>query len=698
MSTMKKIGIVGNPNSGKSSIFNILTGLNQKVGNFPGVTVDSKEGLLELLDGTTVNLIDFPGAYSIFSNSSDEFVMTKSLVNPNDPHYPDAILYVADIRNLDKQLLLLTHILDLEFPVIVCLSNIDQVNQTKVNEWVLLLEQKLKCPVIPVSARANINIDILRTKLQGLFQFAHIHSRRDPIYEFDPSLLKDTETLDSMFSFRNNYQKYLWLHVGKEITGDHENRMYLDKQTSIRMQIHETMARFQVIESWERFISDQHHSNTSLIKSKKIDRVLTNPFFGLAIFLVLMFFIFQVIYSWAAIPMEAIESGFGFLSDNIRNILPNHWISQLITSGILPGLSGVLVFIPQIAMLFLMLTLLEEAGYMARVVYLLDHLLRKFGLNGRSIVGLVAGGACAIPAIMSTRNISNRKERLITMFVIPLIPCSARIPVYTALIGFVVPYTMVFGIFNSQGIAFLGLYLLGIFVALITAAVIHYFLPEKERSFLALQLPEYQIPQMRQVLLVVFEKVKTFIIQAGKVILIISMILWFLSSFSWPGELKKAEELARVESLEKNLSEKETANLQDAKRLEYSFAGKMGKLFEPLIRPLGFDWKIGIALITSFAAREVFVGTMSTIYSLGGESDEANLHKKLASEKRPDGSIFFDRKTALSLIIFYAFSLQCMSTLAVMKRETKGWKLPIIQFIYMGILAYFCSLMIYQYG
>ena len=314
MSTMKKIGIVGNPNSGKSSIFNILTGLNQKVGNFPGVTVDSKEGLLELLDGTTVNLIDFPGAYSIFSNSSDEFVMTKSLVNPNDPHYPDAILYVADIRNLDKQLLLLTHILDLEFPVIVCLSNIDQVNQTKVNEWVILLEQKLKCPVIPVSARANINIDILRTKLQGLFQFAHIHSRRDPIYEFDQSLLKDTETLDSKIPFRNNYQKYLWLHVGKEIAGDHENRMYLDKQTSIRMQIHETMARFQVIESWERFISDQHHSNTSLIKSKKIDRVLTNPFFGLAIFLVLMFFIFQVIYSWATIPMEAIESGFAFLS------------------------------------------------------------------------------------------------------------------------------------------------------------------------------------------------------------------------------------------------------------------------------------------------------------------------------------------------------------------------------------------------
>ncbi len=687
-----RVGLVGNPNSGKSSIFNILTGLRQKVGNYPGITVDSKVGKIIQKDGSIIQLVDFPGAYSLHSNTHDEFLLTRALIDSNDPYHPDAIIYVADILLMEKQLLLLTQILDLEFPVIVCLSNCDQADQLLVDQWTLFLEQKLKCPVIPVSSKSHLNLNLLKERLQSLFQFSHIYISKKSIYQIPQS---EIDSLDANENFRNYYQQFLWKHYGNKIDSK-KIQHYFDKQHSIRLQIEETLTRCRIIEDWIASV-DIKKSRHSNVVTKKIDSILTQPILGVSFFIVIMFFIFQAIFSWASYPMNLIESGFATLQNELGNIMPQSWFSQLIIKGLIPGLSGVIVFIPQIAILFFLISWMEELGYMARVVYLFDHLLKKFGLNGRSLIGLISGGACAIPAIMSTRNINNKRDRLVTMFVIPLIPCSARIPVYTALIGFVVPYKVIFGIFNSQGIAFMILYSLGIVMALITALMLRYFFKSDELSILALQLPDYRLPQMKQVLIVVYDKVSAFLFQAGKIILLISMILWFMSSFSWTGEFDKVSNEVKRESIERGLSSEEESALLESRKVEHSFAGKIGKAIEPAVAPLGFDWKIAIALLTSFAAREVFVGTMSTIYSLGSNDDEILLRDRMALEKRKDGSPFFDRRTSMSLILFYAFAMQCMSTFAVMWRETKSKKWPIVQFVYMGILAYVASYLAYHW-
>jgi ferrous iron transport protein B len=686
-----KLGLVGNPNAGKSSIFNILTGLRQKVGNYPGITVDSKLGKIVQKDGSIIQLIDFPGAYSLHSNTHDEFLLTRSLIDSKDQYHPDAIIYVADILLLDKQLLLLTQILDLEFPVIVCLSNCDQADQALVDHWTLFLEQKLKCPVIPVSSKSGLNIKLLRERLQSLFTFSHIYISKKNIYEVPQ---EEAEKLESNEMFRNTYQHYLWKHYGYKIDSS-RIKEYFGKEHSIRLQIEETLQRCSVVEDWISNVDAEKKKRSDAL-TNRLDAILTQPVVGVTIFTLIMFFVFQAIFSWASYPMDLIESAFAGLQNTLGNIMPPSWISDLIIKGLIPGLSGIMVFIPQIAILFFLITWMEELGYMARVVYLFDHLLKKLGLNGRSIIGLISGGACAIPAIMSTRSINNQRDRLVTMFVIPLIPCSARIPVYTALIGFIIPYKMVWGIFNSQGIAFMILYSLGIAAALITAMMLRYFVKSDELSLLALQLPDYRLPQLRPVLIVVYDKVRAFIFQAGKIILIISMILWFLSSFSWKGEFDQLESRIKLESKEKSLSEVEESALLESKKMEHSFAGKMGKAIEPIVAPLGFDWKISIALLTSFAAREVFVGTMSTIYSLGSNNDVMLLRERMALEKRKDGTPFFDRRTSMSLIIFYAFAMQCMSTFAVMMRETNSRKWPILQFVYMAILAYCASLLVYN--
>jgi ferrous iron transport protein B len=681
-----RVGLVGNPNSGKSSIFNILTGLRQKVGNYPGITVDSKVGMITQKDGSIIQLVDFPGAYSLHSNTHDEFLLTSALINEEDPYHPDAIIYVADILLLEKQLLLLTQILDLEFPVIVCLSNCDQAEQSLVDQWTLFFEQKLKCPVIPVSSKSHLNLNLLKERLQSLFQFSHIYISKKSIYKVPES---EVEEGQKKVHPRNRYLQLLWKHYGFKIKHSVNDDSF-DIEHSIRMQIEETMQRFHIIEEWIANV-DVNKSRRSNTITKKLDSILTQPILGVSIFIAIMFLIFQAIFSWASYPMDWIESGFAILQNELGQVMPQSWFSELIIKGLIPGLSGVIVFIPQIAILFFLISWMEELGYMARVVYLFDHLLKRFGLNGRSLIGLISGGACAIPAIMSTRNINNQRDRLVTMFVIPLIPCSARIPVYTALIGFVVPYKVIFGIFNSQGIAFMILYSLGIVMALITAMLLRYFFKTDELSLLALQLPDYRLPQMKQVLMVVYDKVSAFLFQAGKIILLISMILWFMSSFSWKGEFDKVEAEVKMESAERSLSSKDEAALLEARKMEHSFAGKIGRAIEPLVEPLGFDWKISIALLTSFAAREVFVGTMSTIYSLGSNDDEILLRERMTAEKREDGSPFFDRRTSMSLILFYAFAMQCMSTFAVMWRETNSKKWPVVQFIYMGILAYIAS-------
>lgn len=689
---MFKIALVGNPNSGKSSVFNALTGLKQKVGNYPGVTVEVHSAIMKDQNNEPMELIDFPGAYSLHSNTSDEFLLTQALLDQKASYHPDAVLYIADIQLLDKQLLLLTQIIDLKIPVWVCLSSCDQVDQKTIDLNARFIEEKLGCKVIPVSTKTSWNLHKLKAEIKQLKAIIGHKKSEEIFFKLPSNFIKefaDTNKSQSPYSF------YLWKHYGHKI--DHNiNQKGFGKEESLSLQIEETMARYQMIESW---VTDYNlgSSGQSHSRTLKIDRWMTHPILGIALFTTIMFFVFQAIFSWASIPMDFIESGFAFLQGYLGAHMPSGWFTDLIIKGILPGMSGVVVFIPQIALLFFLISWMEELGYMARVVYMFDHLLRKFGLNGRSLVGLISGGACAIPAILSTRNINNKRDRLVTMFVIPLIPCSARIPVYTALIGFVVPFENVFGIFNSQGIAFMGLYSLGILLALITAAIIRYFIKSDDLSYLILQLPDYRWPSMKNVLLVVYDKVRSFVMQAGTIILIISMLLWFLSSFSWSGELERVEQDLRTQAILEQKDPLVLENEIDAGKLEHSFAGKIGKFIEPVFEPLGFDWKISIALLTSFAAREVFVGTMSTIYSLGSSENEVLLRQKMAQELRPDGSPFYDGKTSLSLILFYAFAMQCMSTFAVMWKETKSRRWPVIQFIYMGAIAYISSWLAFQF-
>jgi ferrous iron transport protein B len=700
------VALLGNPNCGKSSIFNQLSGLKQKVGNFPGVTVDKKIGKIKLSEELEAEVIDFPGTYSLYPTSKDEKIVVRNLCALEESTLPDLIVYVADTTQLEKHLLLFTQILDLKLPTILALNMTDVVAE---NQWTIdtqVLAKKFNVPVIQVSGKTSAGIAALKMRIAQLLNTKKIpHEQKEFFYrcsEIENNLVSE---IQSLYPSLNAYQALLVAHhhdwlkkVGKKER--QKIKEAIDKYgfTSLRLQIRETMQRFDkfvpiakkaVVQS-----TDMHDQKITDI----IDRIVTHKVLGPIIFFLIMLFVFQSIFAWASAPMEWIESGFAFLSEGTRNILPAGWLSDLVVDGVLAGIGGVMVFIPQIAILFFLISVLEELGYMARAVSMFDFLMQRFGMNGRSIVALVSGGACAIPAIMSTRTISNWKERLITILVTPFISCSARIPVYTVLIAFVVPSGTLWGVFNYQGLAFMGLYLLGIIAALITALIFKLLIKSAEPSYLMMELPIYRRPSLRNVFFTAYEKVKTFVIEAGKIIFVISILLWVLASFGPGNSMQNAEANAIEIAAQRGLDEKETIDLIASRQVEASYAGILGKTIEPVIKPLGFDWKIGIALISSFAAREVFVGTMATIYSIGSKEDESSIHERMAKEIDPDtGLPVYSFATSLSLILFYVFAMQCMSTLAVVARETKGWKWPIIQFTFMTALAYLSSLIVYQW-
>lgn len=696
-----KIALVGNPNSGKTSLFNVLTGLRQKVGNYPGVTVDKKTGFAKGSSGTEFEITDLPGTYSLYPNSSDELLVSEILANPKNKLFPDALLYVCDVTSLQKHLLLFTQILDLKLPTILVLTMADQNVGSKASLDQSILEKKFGVPVCLVSNRTEQGIDELKATMEFLPK--QKVANRQNIFPIQNGLTKLTADIQKATGIKNEFQALLIANHFKsfDFLGDNEKQKIqsinqANNFNPLQHQIDETLYRF---DEFEPVISDslgQNQIKFTNTLTDRLDRILTHRFLGPVIFLLIMVFIFQAIFAWAEWPMGIIESIFGWISEGVEGILPESWFRNLLTEGIIAGITGVVIFIPQIAILFFLITLLEEMGYMARVVYLFDRLMQSFGLNGRSMVALISSGACAIPAIMSARTISNPKERLITILVSPFISCAARIPVYIVLVAFVVPSYTVFGIFNSQGLMFMGLYLLGIAAALITSYIFHLILKSNQRSLLALELPAYKPPILKNVVFTVYEKIKSFIIEAGKVIFVISIILWFLSSYGMPSKMQQAEADAMVFAQEAQFSESETSQHINAKRLEHSFAGQFGKFIEPAIRPLGYDWKIGISLLTSFAAREVFVGTMATIYSVGDEEDTTTLREKMQREVWPDGTKIFSMATSLSLLLFYVFAMQCMSTLAVVKRETKSWKWPIIQFFFMTALAYVSAFLAYQ--
>ncbi len=700
--------LVGNPNAGKSSVFNQLTGLRQKVGNFPGVTVEKKIGTVMLESGQDashkkgVALVDLPGTYSLYPNSQDERVVLNILSNPSHANYPNAIIYVADLTHLERHLLLFTQLKDLNLPIIFCVNMIDVAAEQGIIFDKNALSESLNNTIIAINGRTSEGFDELKSAMSKMLT-AEPPPQYKMFYQPNQTEIKTAEDIRlALPNVENAYRAILLAHHFPKLNFLSSDEKFIIKNIveahqfeDLRLQITETLQRFDRLRPvLDKVFEKDKSFNANL--TDKIDRILTHSAWGPLIFFAVLFFIFQSIFALASFPMDWIEGGFVQVNSFLKSTLPQHWLTDLLTDGVLAGLSGVLVFIPQIAILFFLISLLEEVGYMARTVYLFDRIMQKVGLNGRSIVALVSSGACAIPAIMSTRTISNWKERLITILVTPLISCSARIPVYALLVGFVVPSENWF-IFNKQGLVFTALYLLSIISALTAAYVFKKILKSDEHTFLAIELPEYRLPHWRNVGITVYEKVKSFVTEAGKVIIIVSMILWFLASFGPGNKMQTAEENARKIATEQQLSEQETTDLIASQQLQVSYAGYLGKTIEPAIKPLGFDWKIGIALISSFAAREVFVGTMATIYSIGSATeDDGSIRKQMKAELRPDGKPLYSMATALSLLIFYVFAMQCMSTMAVVKRETGTWKWPIVQFLFMGVLAYLGSLLVYN--
>lgn len=696
------IGLVGNPNSGKSSLFNLLTGLRQRIGNFPGVTVEKKSGILELDKGQKAELVDFPGAYSCYPTSLDERLVVQELTNPKGDLFPDAIVYVADVTKLDKHLLLFTQLRDLDLPMILVLNMADLIDETGITIDVPRLSKRLGVPVVKASARAGVGAKELKQSIADLLADPLAYRPEEPFYEPGARARDVLTELRQELPARNDYHALLlthhasWLkHIPEETRHKVQNARVKHGFHSLRAQVEETMERY---DSFEPIVRDTiRRAGDKASFSDKLDDILTHRIFGPLIFVAIMTLLFQALFSWTGWPADGIEWFFETLGTGVRETLSEGWLTDLLVDGIIAGLGGVLVFVPQIALLFLFVGILEEVGYLARAAFMFDSLMQRFGLNGRSVVALISGHACAIPAIMSTRTIANWKERLLTILVTPLTSCSARIPVYVILISFAVPKETVGG-FGLQGLAFAGLYFLGILAAMLSALAFKLVLKTPERSFLMLEMPEYRTPVWRNVGVTVWQKVKTFIVEAGQIILLISIILWGLSSYGPTSAMERAQTQVQQTVEEQGLDEAEAADLLAGELLEASYAGHIGKFIEPAIRPLGYDWKIGIALFTSFAAREVFVGTMATIYSVGSADDDGlRIRDRMAEEINPaTGEPVYNPATAWSLLVFYVFAMMCMSTLAVTKRETGGWKWPAIQFTFMTVLAYVSAMAVYQ--
>ncbi len=699
--TNLKIALVGNPNSGKSTLFNALTGLNQKTGNFPGVTVDKKSGTAKLNSYVTAEFIDLPGTYSLYPKSLDEHVAFEVLCNPNNEDHPDVTIIVADASNLKRNLFLVSQIIDLKMPVILVLNMMDLVEKEGDIIDIVRLSEKLGVKTVGVSARSKEGIEALKQALlQPLpvpqYDFINVKKLASELIEKIAAIVPVKSDF-AAFQIINNFSNINYFD--KKSGAEEKISSAIDSSAIDRdkLQSQETVERYKIINRIaEECITRKTEVKTESF-SHKLDSILTHRIWGYTIFLLILFSLFQTIFFLAAYPMKWIETLFVYFSNITAQTLPQGELTNLLVNGILPGLGGIFMFVPQIALLFAFIAILEDTGYMARVSFIMDKLMRKFGLNGRSVIPLVSGAACAIPAIMTTRTISSWKERIITIMITPLISCSARLPVYTMLISLVVPADKSFGIFNYQGLILMSLYLLGFIAAMTAAFVMKWVLKAREKSYFIMEMPVYRSPQWHTVGLTIFDRVKTFLLDAGLIILAISVIIWFLSSHAPGSRLEIIEKKYESPEMVKTYSKDERQSKVSSEKLEASYAGILGKSIEPAIAPLGFDWKIGIALVTSFAAREVFVGTMATIYSEGNSDNTKTLREKMASEVNPATRLpQFTTAVGFSLLIFYAFAMQCMSTLAVVYRETKHWKWPVIQFGYMSILAYCSSWIVYH--
>jgi len=700
--TSLHIALVGNPNSGKSSLFNCLTGLNQKVGNFPGVTVDKKTGTVSLAPNIDANIIDLPGSYSLYPRREDEWVSYRVMMGQDEALKADVVVVVADASNLKRNLLYCSQLIDLKIPVVIALSMMDLARSKGIKIDVASLERELGVPVVVINPRKNKGIAELKKSILLTSQQQY----KAPLLDFIDNKAAAPEAINELKQHFPDLSDYAAIHY----LINHENFSFNSAmQESVeqievknnfnptKTQAEEILSRFNRIKQIMQLSVDEPGPLQKKLFTEKLDNVLLHRKWGYLIMLGVLFLLFQSVFWLAQYPMEWIDLGFLKLNQGLSSFLPENRWTDLLLNGIVAGLNGILVFVPQIMILFGLITLLEDSGYMARISFLSDKLMRSVGLNGKSVMPMISGFACAVPAIMSARNIENKKERLLTILITPLMSCSARLPVYTILIGLVIPNKNLLGFLNLQGLVMMGLYLLGLVMALMVSYVAKWFINIKEKSFFILELPTYRSPRWSNMIATMINKAKIFVFDAGKIIMIISLILWGLSSFGPGNTMQKIttqyEQRMAAPGADTVLLSRE----MQTEKLEHSYAGIMGKAIEPAIAPLGFDWKIGIALITSFAAREVFVGTMATLYSVGDGDEDLMLKEKMKEAKRPDGSPVFNLASGLSLMVFYVFAMQCMSTLAVVKRETKTWKWPIIQLLYMTGLAYLMSWIFYQF-
>jgi len=703
LSSPLHIALVGNPNSGKSSIFNSLTGLNQKIGNFPGVTVDKKTGVSNISESLKAYIIDLPGTYSLYPKRHDEWVSYKVLLNQDKEVSADIFLLIADASNLKRNLLFCSQLIDLKKPVVVALTMMDLAKKKNIQIDIAGLERELGVPVIPVNPRKNKGLKELKKAIEQTAENLYKTPARDFIDSnaFAPEAIKE---IHNRFSGFSDYRAihYLINHENfdlDEATQDViENIEIRNKFNPTRTQAEEIVQRYGRIKYIMQQTVVEADPLQKALFTEKLDNILLHRTWGYLILITVLFLLFQSIFWVAQYPMDAIEWSFAKLGGFLGSILSQGWFSDVLINGVLAGLSGIMIFVPQIMILFGLITLLEDTGYMARISFLTDKLMRKAGLNGKSVMPMISGFACAVPAIMSARNIENKKERLLTIMCTPLMSCSARLPVYTILIALIIPQHLYFGFLSLQGLVMMALYLLGTVMALLTAYIFKWFIKSIERSFFILELPVYRGPRWKNIFYTMVEKAKVFVFNAGKIIMVISLLLWVLSSYGPKERMKEASEKYETLAAKNPLQAGQFNKERKTALLENSYAGILGKAIEPIITPLGYDWKIGIALITSFAAREVFVGTMATLYSVGEDKDKDNttLRQKMQAAVRDDGTKVYNVATGLSLLVFYVLAMQCMSTLAVVKRETRSWKWPIIQLLYMTGLAYVMSWIVYN--
>lgn len=696
MSKQINVALIGNPNTGKSSVFNKLTGLTQKVGNYPGVTVAKKEGICRLPRGVKAHILDLPGTYSLNATSLDENIVIELLLNKNDKDHPDVAIVITDIEHLKRNLLLFTQIKELKIPAILAINMADRMPRKGISLDIALLEARLNTRIALVSARKGTGINELKDLILNYKNLS-----TEPCLDSTVIDKGYFESLQKAFPRQDLYK--LWLVITQDANFVRLDRKTVKNTSAFstksktelkRLQQKEIILRYQFING---ILKEGYKIDRSKARDLRsiLDRILTHKVYGYLIFFIILLTIFQSIYDWSSYPMDFIDGLFASLSETVKNVLPPGVFTNLIAEGVVPGLGGIAIFIPQIAFLFLFISILEETGYMSRVVFLMDRIMRRFGLSGKSVVPLISGTACAIPAIMATRNIENWKERLITILVTPFTTCSARLPVYLIIIALVIPDRRFLGM-NLQGLTLMLLYLIGFGMAVFSAYILNKLLQIRSKSFFVIEMPDYKIPLLRNVVYTVIEKTKSFVFGAGKIILAIAIILWFLAANGPSERFDNAEMIVRARAENQAPGEKALEREIAAYKLRNSYIGMMGRAIEPVLLPLGYDWKIGIAIVSSFAAREVFVGTLATMYSVGSNEEET-IKNRMAAEVHPvTGEKLFNFASGLSLLLFYAFAMQCMSTLAVVKQETHSWKWPLAQLFIMSAFAYLVALVAYQ--